>query len=146
MSFETAIQNVCRRFPEHGRFDLLPGESINLVVGREHVSKGRGVYVIFRRNDFSKPIYVGKAGSLQRGNSWKDQGIRGRLTAKQDGRSRSEYFHTLMQEECATGLSSLWFVTHDDISCKTLPALAEMELIQAYYDQFGDIPEKNKCI
>jgi len=64
---------------------------------------------------------------------------------KQQDVFRREFFRKLMADKSLTGLTFLWFVTHDQ-NTRVIPALAEMELLQAYYDQHGCLPELNSCI
>ena len=63
-------------FPSNGRFSLLPEESINEVVDREKVPDARGVYVIFRSDELNRPLYIGRARTLETGSSWKEQGLK----------------------------------------------------------------------
>jgi hypothetical protein len=145
MNFESVIQSARTRFTHNGRFSLLPGESINEVVRREDVPNSPGIYIYFERDDLELPLYIGKSGTLNADGSWKDQGIRVRLTMKQGGMFRREFFRKLMADEARAGLTFLWFVTHDR-NTRVIPALAEMELLQAHYDQRGRLPRLNKSV
>jgi hypothetical protein len=144
VTFASAIEDASRRFPNHGRFSLLPDESINEVVKRCSIPNARGVYIIFRCDDAERPLYIGKAGTVNQGGAWKEQGLAKRLTMKQGGKYRREYFRDLMNEGSITGLTFQWFVTHDQNN-KIIPALAEMELLQAYFDQYNCLPKLNQC-
>lgn len=144
MTFKDSIERAETRF-SYGRFSLLPDESIKDVVNRENVPNARGIYIIFRCDDLQIPLYIGKAGTMQTDGTWKKQGLRERLTMKQDGMYRSEFFRKLMSDKVLTGLTFLWFVTHHQNS-GVIPAFAEMELLQAHYDQYGSLPELNKCV
>ena len=144
MTFKDAIKHAETRF-SYGRFSLLPNESIKEVVSRENVPNDQGIYIIFRCDDLQRPLYIGKAGTMQTDGTWKEQGLKKRLTMKQDGMYRSEFFRKLMADKVLTGLTFLWFVTHRQNS-GVIPAFAEMELLQAYYNQYGSLPELNKCV
>jgi hypothetical protein len=144
MTFVMAVEDARTRYPNNGRFSLLRDESINDVVKREKLPDARGVYVIFRSDDAERPLYIGKAGTVNQGGGWKEQGLAKRLTMKQDGKYRREYFRNLMSEQSIAGLTFLRFVTHDEPN-KIIPALAEMELLQAHFDQYGCLPERNLC-
>jgi hypothetical protein len=63
---------------------------------------------------------------------------------KQDGKYRREYFRELMSEESIAGLTFRWFVTHDQ-NKRIIPALPEIELLQAHFDQFDCLPKLNRC-
>jgi hypothetical protein len=146
MTFESAIQDARTRFANNGRFSLLPNESINEVVRREKVPNAPGIYIIFIPDNLEHPLYIGRAGTMRANGSWKDQGLGKRLTMKQEGMFRREFFRKLMTDNCPAGLTFLWFVTHDDQNGRTIPALAEMELLQAHYEQHGCLPKLNKCV
>lgn len=74
-----------------------------------------------------------------------EPGLRKRLTMKQGGMFRRELFCKEMANRGLSGLTFLWFVTHDQ-NTRIIPALAEMELLQAHYDPYGCLPELNKCV
>ena len=144
MNLEDAIKGVRARFASTRQFSLRPGEDIKEVVRRENVPNSPGIYIIFRSEDLLHPLYIGKAGTIRTDGSWKNQGLKKRLTMKQDGIYRSKFFLSLMDDKCLNGLTFLWFETHSQNS-KIIPALVEMELLQAHYDQYGCLPELNKC-
>jgi hypothetical protein len=144
MSLKSTIEGTRSRFASNGQFSLRPGESINEVVSREQVPNNPGVYIIFRRHDLERPLYIGKAGTIKADGSWRKQGLRKRLTMKQGGVFRREFFSKLMSDK-GFGLTFVWFVTHDQNS-RIIPALAEAELLQAHYDQYGCLPELNKSV
>jgi len=143
MTLKSAIESARTRFANNGRFSLLPDESIDEVVRRENVPNARGIYIIFRCDDLDRPLYIGRAGTIETSGSWKNQGLRERLTKKQERKPRHEFFCKLMADKGLAGLTFLWFVTHDQNS-RIIPALAEMELLQAHYDTCGCLPELNK--
>jgi hypothetical protein len=145
MTFAMAVDGARARYPNNGCFRLLPEESINDVVKREKVPAARGVYIIYRCDDAEKPLYIGKAGTVNQDGVWKEQGLAKRFTMKQDGKYRREYFRELMSKESIPGLAFQWFVTHDQIN-NVIPALAEMELLQAHFDQFQCLPKLNRCV
>jgi hypothetical protein len=144
MTLGSAIEGAGTRFTINGQFSLLPDESIDEVVRREKVpNDARGIYIIFRSDDLQHPLYIGRAGTIKTDGSWKDQGLGKRLTMKQGGMFRREFFRKLMADKCRAGLTFLWFVTHGQ-NRKIIPALAEMELLQVHYDEYGCLPELNK--
>jgi hypothetical protein len=114
-------------------------------VRRENVPNAPGVYIIFRSDVLECPLYIGKAGTINTNGSWREQGLRKRLTMKQDQVYRRKFFCKLMADRGLAGLTFFWFVTHDQTS-GVIPAFAEMALLQAHYDQFRCLPELNKCV
>jgi hypothetical protein len=147
MTFNRSIEQALARYDQNGQFLLLPHESINEVVRRENVPNAFGVYIILRSDIPECPLYIGKAGTLCTNGKWKRQGIRKRLTMKQGKGKvyRKECFRKLMADKGLAELRFLWFVTHDQTS-GVIPALAEMELLQAHFDQFRCLPELNKSV
>ena len=144
MTFAMAVEAARGRYPHNGRFSLLPEESINDVVKRERVPAARGIYIIYKYDDAEKPWYIGRAGTVNQDGAWKEQGLAKRLTMKQEGKYRREYFRELMRERSLAGLMFQWFVTHDQTN-KVIPALAELELLQAHLDEYGCLPKLNRC-
>ena len=144
MPFEHALEAARTRFAHNGRFTLHPDESINDVVKREGVPTGKRIYVIFGGDNAERPLYIGKSGTVNQDGSWKGQTLRKRMTMKQGGISRRHFFGSLMSEEFNAGLTFQWFVTHNE-TVKTIPALAELELLQAHFEQFDCLPKLNRC-
>jgi hypothetical protein len=64
MTLEKAIERARNQFANNGRFSLLPNESINEVVSREKVPDAPGIYIIFSCDDLERPLYIGRAGTL----------------------------------------------------------------------------------
>ncbi len=141
--FADAIQSLSANTSARGSFQLAPSEAINDVVARENVPNGRGVYLIFDLCDPKRPIYIGKAATMNRDGSWKRQGIRGRLTNMQKKMRRVDFFCELMRTTCKWGLEFHWFITHDGKKSR-LPSLVEMELLQAHFEEFGCLPTINE--
>jgi len=142
MTLAEMIQHARICYTVNGVFSLGPDESINKVVDRERVPNARGVYLIFRSDDLNRPLYIGKAGTLKTDGSWKEQGLKKRMTMKQGGVLRNRFFRDLMTTKGYVGLTFLWFVTHDQNN-NIIPAFAELEFLQAHYDQHGCLPELN---
>jgi len=144
MTFESVIQSTLARFATNGRFVLLPGESLNKVLRREKVPNARGVYLCFEGDDIEHPLYIGKSGTIRVDGSWGKQGITERLY-ENGPRDQKRLFRELPAKECLAGLTFIWFVTHDQ-NIKIIPALVEMELLQAHYDLRGCLPRLNKHV
>ena len=146
MHFGHALERVENQF-RNGQFTLHRDESINEVVSREKVPNEPGVYIVFGTDDhdWKRPLYIGKAGTLKNDGTWKGQKLRGRLKNKQHQMARRDFFITLMDTEYAEGLTFRWFVTQDQKTGTVIPALAEAELLQAYYDDCKRLPEVNEC-
>ncbi|MGA9543977.1 MAG: hypothetical protein WBQ85_10430 [Candidatus Sulfotelmatobacter sp.] len=145
MSFERLIEMTRARFPNNGRFDLLPAESIIDVLRREKVPNSPRVYAYFQRDDFERPLYIGKAGTMMTDGSWRRQGISERLYETAPRSDSGLAFRDLMAKDSPTGLTFVWFVTFDQHT-KIIPSLIEMELLQAHYDLRGCLPRLNRHV
>lgn len=141
--FMATLASFRERF-RSGAFDLAASESINAVVTSNDVPACCGVYVISARRGKRKEfLYIGKSGTMQRSGAFKRQTLRKRLTMKQDGMYRRDYFKALMAEHNLAFLSFEWFVTFER-EHRMLPAFAEAQLFQAFYDDCGRLPLLNK--
>jgi hypothetical protein len=145
MSLKDAIKGVCARSYAHGEFKLGRGKSVNEAVRVNQVPNEPGVYVILSSDDLERPVYIGKAGTLNQDGNWGEQGIRVRLTKVQEGLPRNVFFIREMERTFRNGLTFLWFVTHNRV-VGIIPAFVEMELLKAHYDQFRCLPALNKSI
>lgn len=146
MKISALLDEFRRRFPVRGDFTLDPGELISKAVTSHNVPNQFGVYVISSNTCSGRTvIYIGKAGTVTADGSWKEQGIRKRLTKKQGDQRRNDFFKRIMEEGQFYGLQFEWFVTFDDES-KITPALAEAELLQAYFSEYGRLPKHNKSM
>ena len=92
MSFEISIADARSRFPVHGDFSFFASESVDVVVKREMVPNAYGIYTISRSDDPQRPVYIGRAGTVNQDGTWKKQGLARRLTMKQEGFYRSHFF------------------------------------------------------
>ena len=139
------INKILAKFREvyqRGELRIGPGESIDEMVVREEVSEGYGVYVISGfRNAEREILYIGKSGTVCQDGSMKRQGIRKRLTMKQDGMRRRTFFKKVIAEKNLNELHIEWFVTYPKIP----PFLAESELLAAYLTESGKLPVLNKA-
>jgi len=62
---------------------------------------------------------------------------------KQDGIYRREFFQHVIDSAAKTGISFMWFITFETPK-KILPAMAEADLMQSFYDKFHCLPVLNK--
>jgi hypothetical protein len=145
MSLQDVIEGVRARASNHGEFLLFPGDSIRIAVREKRVPNDPGVYLIFNCDDMNCPIYIGRAGTMNRDGTWRGQGVKKRLTAVQQKMPRPKFFLKMMNEQYHNGLTFRWYVTHDRTT-GAIPAFIEMELLRAHYEQFHCLPEWNECI
>ena len=143
MDFEELLRITSLSFPQNGSFELLPGQDIRKRIKESSVPDKYGVYFICgtkrKRNCL---LEIGKAGTLRNDGSFKDQKLSGRLSARQEGISRQEFFQRKMAELQLDGLLFYWFVTFDrDVFI--VPAKAEVDLLQEYFDENGHLPTWN---
>lgn len=144
--FEKHIRSINSLFQEHGIFKISNGSELRNIVRESQVPDKPGVYLIYSESvDFKNLLYIGKAGTMKTDGIFKNQGLSGRLCAKQDGKPRPQFFQEVIDEYSIKALYFQWFVTFTK-DIKILPAKAEADLIQAYYDTIGRLPLLNKDI
>lgn len=144
MSINEALARLRGEALGRGEFLVSATDSVDEVVVREHVSKGYGVYVISGcRNAKREILYIGKAGTVCQDGSMKKQGLRQRLTMKQDGIYRREYFRQKITDMKLDALHIEWFVTYSAGS-GVPPFLAESALLAAFLCASGQLPSWNK--
>jgi len=144
--FKEYVCSLVSKFPIHGTFKILNGRELSNKIRENRVPDKPGVYLIYSESiDPESLLYIGKAGTMKTDGSFKNQGLSGRLCAKQDGKPRPQFFQEVMDQFAIQALYFQWFVTFAE-DTKILPAKAEADLIQAYYDTFGRLPLLNKDI
>lgn len=140
------VASLRKKYIHNGEFQLLPDTNISSIVKKCGVPDAYGVYIIFAGLKIAGlPIYIGRAGTVNQDGSWKHQGLKGRLTAKQQGKPRNIFFREdIIKQNNLDGLSFTWFITHDGGS-GTLPCLVEAQLIQHYFNENHTLPRFNKA-
>jgi hypothetical protein len=144
MSFDDLVAKYKQRFPRQGGFELRPGERVRKAsIG---VPEKPSVYLIYgRRASNLSVLYTGKVGTLCQDGKFKDQGLLGRLNNRQRWTTRQAFVEQEMAKYGWESLVFSWFVTFDASVC-VIPAKAEADLLQAYFDENGCLPEWNQSI
>lgn len=111
-----------------------------------------GVYVIYAKtNEGMHILQIGKAGILKDGGSFTPQKLKGRLSR---GKQRNENGERVMRKElfrneiAKPGVQCLiiyWFVTFGG-GVRIIPAKAEADLLQAYFDACNRLPPWKRAI
>ena len=144
MQINKLIQEFINIFDNKGSFELLSNENINEVVLRENVPDEYGVYIIYGiKDNLESIIYIGKSGTLKNNGKFKDQALRKRLTMKQEGMKRKDFFVKIINDKNYDKLRFQWFITYDTNN-NDLPGYAEAKLIQAYVEDNNCLPLLNK--
>ena len=132
------------KYPKNGKFNVSMGQKIKEAAKENNVPNDYGIYLIYEGFDCNgELIYIGRSGTIQSDGTMGSQGIRKRLGMKQDGMYRNDFFKKEMEKR-QKGISVAWFVTFNIAGQKTLPALAESEAMQEFYELEGRLPELNK--
>ena len=127
-----------------GMFYLNKNEIINTIVRENNVPNDYGIYIIYSlKNNLEEIIYIGKSGTMINDGSFKKQGIKKRLTKKQENIVRKKYFQDVIHDNKFDKLKFLWIVTFDDKN-KEIPSLSEAKMIQAYFNEYRRLPLLNK--
>ena len=143
MDFEELVRIASQSFPQNGSFKLLPGQDIHERIRESRVPDKPGVYLICgTERERCRLLQIGKAGTLTNDGSFKNQKLPGRLGAKQGGMSRQKFFQIEMSERQLDSLLFYWFVTFDR-KLRIIPAKAEADLLQRYFDDNGHLPAWN---
>ena len=139
------INVLKKKYPKNGHFNVSMGQKIKEAAKENNVPNEYGIYLIYEGHDCKgELIYIGRSGTIQSDGTIGSQGIRNRLGMKQNGgRYRNDFFKEEMEMR-QKGISVAWFVTFNIEGQNTLPALAESEAMQAFYELKGRLPELNK--
>ena len=128
----------------NGQFNVSKGQKITEAIKENNVPNDYGIYLIYEGSDCNgELIYIGRSGTMKSDGTMGSQGIRKRLGMKQCGMSRNDFYIKEMKKR-QKGISVAWFVTFNIAGQKTLPALAESEAMQEFYELEGRLPELNK--
>ena len=151
MDFEELVRIASRSFPQNGSFELLPGQDVRKLARKNGVPDKPGVYFICGTGrERSRLLQIGKAGTLTNDGSFKNQKLPGRLGAKQGGMPRWKFFQKEMSKLQLDSLLFYWFVTFNrdviDRDELIIPAKAEADLLQRYFDDNGHLPPWNKTM
>ena len=138
---ERVIEEFRVKFPVRGKFEFRQGQRIREVVRSAEVPEEHGAYII--SDPQGRVLYIGRSGTMLNNGKFQKQTLRGRLTNKQGGRSRQEFFGDMLRERDVQSLHFEWFVTFGEAN-KILPSLAESQLLQAHFDDHGRLPPYNE--
>lgn len=145
MTFNQLLKSYTKSFPWNSTFELRKGEKLSKRLIEEGVPEEPGVYLIYAKKKRTKPklLCIGKAGTMLRNGNFQKQKLPGRLKAKQNGKTRQKFFQEQIQKPEIDALMFHWFVTfHHNI--RVIPAKAEADLLQTYYNKHKQLPEWNK--
>ena len=130
------------KYKNNGHFFL--SNSDKLSEQSKDVPNLPGVYYILRlakgRVDL---VYIGKSGTILQNGTFKNQLLKKRPNNKQDGMPREQFFKDKIQREQIDALDIYWFVTFDK-NHRDLPAFVEAQIIQRYFDSYGQLPQWNR--
>lgn len=141
--FQDSWSWLCQSRP-HGGFTYSGDpESFGSLVNKHFAKYAQdrifGVYVI-RSTRTSEVLYVGKAGAVMFSGEFKSQDIPRRLkNVKENDMPAEEWFSSLLAEK---GNLTIEYLALDTKPIS--PSLAERLLLQAYLNQHGSLPYRNK--
>lgn len=143
------LEHFGERFP-HRAYpgSVYPHDTCLLEFAAAEFPDAHGVYLILGRRTGAPDVVleIGRSGTL-RHNGFGTQTLRRRLSRGKDGTTpRHVLWPALMRELDYTALVVRWFVTVDraNDTC-VLPAKAEADLIQAFYDDYRGLPPWNRA-
>ena len=142
--FELMLADVKKCGLRSGTFEYLsPDESFQQVVTREFqgTTRNYGVYIVRRRHVDRHVIYIGKSGTIKNSGDFCLQDIPQRLTkAPRSEVISSAWFEQLCREYGA--LTIEYFILDEFL----FPGYVESMLLQAFRNDFGKLPDKNKSL
>jgi hypothetical protein len=99
-----------------------------------------GVYVV-RQQVSREVLYIGKGGTIKRDGGFKGQDIPGRLTNVKGNTTANEWFRSLVEEKGPLAVEYV-FLT----SVPRSPTFVEAVLLQAYLNEHGCLPYRNRAL
>jgi|GEM_PF-6813204 len=141
---QKTIKQLCKTFRSPVKsLELRRGEKIGDKTKKANVPQKLGIYLIYGKNKRNaKLLYIGKGGSVNQNGEPTRQGLRGRIkNTRNKNMSGQNYFKKLMQNY--DYLQVCWIQTFTE-NKKTIPAKAEAELLQIYFDERQQLPPENK--
>ncbi len=148
MTFDKLLSDYRQHFPWNGSFELRRGEKIGIRAKEKGVPDEPGIYLIYGYKGGRSEIllYIGKSGLLHQDGTFGDQKLLKRITkGKQEGIPRRRFFPEQMELLGLEALVFHWFVTFTP-NVRVIPAKAEADLFQAYFDENDKLPLWNKEI
>lgn len=129
------------KYKTNGHFFFERGQTLSKVC---NAPEQPGVYyILMLRKGKIELVYIGASGTINQKGEFKTQLLRGRLSNKQNGRKRQQYFEEIMLQKEIDALDIYWFVTFDKDN-QHLPSYVEALLLQKHFDIYGYLPEWNK--
>jgi hypothetical protein len=147
MTLDDLLTHYRQQFPWNGSFELHQGEQLRARAAGAKVPDEPGVYLVhgYQDNEW-KLLYIGRSGTLHNNGTFSDQKLLKRITkGKQEGIPRRRFFREQMEKLSIETLKFDWFVTFAD-DLRVIPAKAEADLLQAYFDEHNQLPPWNKSI
>jgi len=145
MSFAIFYSRIFKSGSNNGRFEFRMGENLNQRLTEEGVPNDPGVYT-FERPDNEEPkvMYIGKSGTWRQSDAgFSDQRLRKRIPNDHDDLPGQAFLEKQMDDNGWKSVIIAWSVVCQG-QRPQLPAYHEAELLQAFFDEFGNIPKWNK--
>lgn len=144
--FSAIVRKYKTKF-DAGRFTLFKGGQLGKTIKNASVPSKPGVYIVKgKANGIHSVLYIGMAGTMKSDGTFKKQMLPSRLKALQRWKGqrvrRNVFFQERMTALHMQQLVFEWFVTFDG-KTKVIPAYAESQLLQTYFDDYGALPAWN---
>lgn len=134
-------------FKDEQSFEYRQGDNLLNLITCSKVPDAPGVYIFVSKGVVT---YVGKAGTLKGDGTFKGQRLRRRISNRQNGQSREDFFKTELQK----GVDAIRIYWHQtcQIDSNTgtirtggdIPAKVEAELLSDYYKSHKRLPTHNQ--
>lgn len=141
MAFADLVKEYEARFATRGEFTLEVGQALEAQVAAAGIPEAAGVFLVFGQSEEDEGLlYIGRAGTMRTDGTLTDQDLSSGMLMKQYGKPRPTLWPRWLEEYELQRLVVRWFVTLDDEGQGTLPAKALADLLQAFYDENGELP------
>ncbi len=147
MKFDNLLVAYRQRF-HYGSFPLCKGRKLSTYCKKEGVPNEPGVYVIYGITQGKRITqYIGAGGKLLPDGTFTNKKLGERIANTRAGQKpANKYYQDQMNRYGLDELLFEWFVTFDGRN-SIIPAKAEADLVQAYYEDKEDkraLPPWNK--
>lgn len=143
LSYTRLKRQMHKHLTEKGKLVFSTGDNVLQSDKLLQIPHKQGIYLVYKDSiKEANLLYVGKSGLVKENGDFTKQSIFGRLRRNtSDGISRIVYFQKEVLKDSGERLVIQWFVTN---GTDTLPGTLEAQLLQAYYDRYGNLPPLNK--
>lgn len=143
LSYTQLKRQMHKHLTEKGKLVFSTGDNVLQSDKLLRLPDKQGIYLVYKDSiKEANLLYVGKSGSVRTNGDFMKQSIFDWLYRNTSGGiPRIVYFQKEALKDSGERVVIQWFVTN---GTDTLPGTLEAQLLQAYYDRYGELPPLNK--